>query len=153
MKNDFREKLADLCHSQWSGWMEYLFSKCDLQKDGTVFMPRWAVNRWSRQLGSTYADLTEEEKESDRKEADRFLKLFNEHNKANAIPVVKFSLYHRGDIVNFMFEGIMSLINEYIGKVVKINKYGDKYSYNIKVGAETYEIQEDYIITKYREEK
>ena len=30
---DIREKIADLQHDQWVGWMKYLFSKCYF-KDG-----------------------------------------------------------------------------------------------------------------------
>lgn len=71
-----RERLAELCHAQWSGWMEYLFSKCvnPIEPNtGTVVIPKWAVERWRRQIATPYADLAEEEKDSDRKEADRIL--------------------------------------------------------------------------------
>ena len=75
-----REKLAALCHRQWSGWMEYLFSKSIPYKpgkvqnyEGALIIPKWAVERWKRQMETDYSDLSEEEKESDRKEADRFL--------------------------------------------------------------------------------
>ena len=76
-----REELADLCHKQWGGWMEYLFSKCFAEngqfdrETGSLVIPEWAVKRWKRQMETTYANLTEEEKESDRKEADRFIAL------------------------------------------------------------------------------
>lgn len=68
-----REELAELAHGQWSGWMEYLFSKCKGRQDGPMIIPQWAVERWSRQLRTPYADLPEEEKESDRTEADKYL--------------------------------------------------------------------------------
>ncbi len=70
-----REKLAKLCHSQWSGWMQYLFSKGTFNDDGTWTMPKWAVDRWTRQMYTEYADLSEIEKDSDRAEADKFLEL------------------------------------------------------------------------------
>ena len=74
-----REKLADLCHRQWSGWMEYLFGKCAFNpNDGTATLPKWAVDRWQRQLSTEYAHLSEEEKNADRDEADRFLTLIKE---------------------------------------------------------------------------
>jgi len=68
-----REQLADLAHQQWSGWMEYLFSQCKVNADGTATIPAWAVSGWCRQMKSAYADLSEDEQESDRKEADRVL--------------------------------------------------------------------------------
>ena len=85
-----REKLAELCHEQWSGWMRYLFSKCgrysdgrDITPDEDAVIPQWAVERWQRQMQTPYADLSEEEKDSDRKEADKFLALFN----SRAVPI------------------------------------------------------------------
>jgi hypothetical protein len=49
-----REALADLCHEQWSGWMRYLFSKCEEiphlgVPDRSTKIPDWAVQRWTRQ--------------------------------------------------------------------------------------------------------
>jgi hypothetical protein len=69
------EKLAELAHIQWSGWMEYLFSKCTFNEDGTATIPKWAVDRWKRQIATDYKDLPEEEKESDRNEARRVMEL------------------------------------------------------------------------------
>ena len=71
--NNQREALAALVHGQWSGWMEYLFSKGTFNPDGTWTMPAWAVTRWARQMTTSYADLSEEEKENDRREADMLL--------------------------------------------------------------------------------
>jgi hypothetical protein len=76
MITDMREKMAALCHDQWAGWMEYLFLKSK-QVDGCVIIPAWAVERWRRQVATRYPDLSEDEKNSDRNEADRFLSLFN----------------------------------------------------------------------------
>ena len=73
-----REKLAALSHEQWSGWMEYLFSKCKFHHDGSWTIPNWAVARWGRQMKTSYEDLSEEEKESDRKEADKFIILMSD---------------------------------------------------------------------------
>jgi len=68
-----RERLADLCHEQWSGWMRYLFDQCSPQDNGSTVIPAWGVTRWVRQMNTIYSELTDEEKEADRKEADRFL--------------------------------------------------------------------------------
>ncbi len=70
-----REKLAELAHSQWSGWMRYLFSKGRFNEDGTWTMPSWAVSRWKKQMETPYSELSESEQESDRNEADRFLEV------------------------------------------------------------------------------
>lgn len=70
-----REKLAQLAHDQWSGWMEYLFSKGTFNEDGTWTMPVWAVDRWKRQMKMPYSELSESEQDSDRSEADKFMKV------------------------------------------------------------------------------
>jgi hypothetical protein len=71
-----REQLAAYAHEAWSGWMEYLFSKCDKQKYELI-IPAWAVERWGRQMHTPYADLSDKEKESDRAEADKMLAIIN----------------------------------------------------------------------------
>ena len=79
--NSKREILAELAHAQWTGWMEYLFQKGTHNEDGTWTMPAWAVARWKRQTETPYADLSFDEKESDRKEADKFLLALSVENK------------------------------------------------------------------------
>lgn len=73
MSDEIREALAEYAHEAWSGWMKYLFSKGTFNQDGTWTMPAWAVERWQRQMNAPYASLPEEEKKSDREEADRML--------------------------------------------------------------------------------
>jgi hypothetical protein len=70
-----REELAALCHEQWSGWMRFLFQKSTPDGHGKEIIPQWAVERWMRQMNTPYQKLSDEEKESDRKEADRVLAL------------------------------------------------------------------------------
>ena len=70
--DELREKLAALAHKQWSGWMEYLFEQSTDMGD-SVRIPGWAVERWTRQMNTLYSDLSENEKDSDRAEADRVL--------------------------------------------------------------------------------
>lgn len=70
-----REALADYAHQAWSGWMEYLFRLSTTNDDGTVTIPATRVERWQRQMQTPYKDLPENEKESDRKEADRMLSI------------------------------------------------------------------------------
>lgn len=71
---DLREALAALAHEQWSGWWLYAFSKGAVNDDGTLTLPAWAVTRWTRQMKTPYHELPEDEKESDRTEADRVLR-------------------------------------------------------------------------------
>jgi len=73
-----REKLANLCHEQWSGWMNYLFGKCRINADGSATIPVEFVDRWFRQMKTDYKDLSEAEQNSDRIEADKFLDLIEE---------------------------------------------------------------------------
>ena len=82
-----REELANLCHEQWSCWMRYVFEKCvsipyqsgqvfrSDGTDGTVSIPAWAVERWTRQVNTSYDHLSADEQELDRREADKFLAL------------------------------------------------------------------------------
>ena len=79
-----KELLADLCHKQWSGWMKYLFSKCEANViDGqpVTVIPNWAVERWLKQMVTQYSELSEDEKNSDRGEAIRFIKLLTKPNQ------------------------------------------------------------------------
>lgn len=75
---ELKEQLADLCHEQWSGWMRYMFSKAPLNEDGSWTMPAEFVERWQRQMNTSYAELSEPEQNSDRTEADKFLALLHQ---------------------------------------------------------------------------
>jgi len=78
-KDDLIEKVAAFCHNeQWSGWVDYQFSKGTFNNDGTWTMPAWAVERWKRQMETPYADLSEEEKDDDREEAKKLLEILSE---------------------------------------------------------------------------
>jgi len=68
-ESKLREILADLAHQQWSGWMRYMLKRLE-EPDPQVWL-----DRWRRQMETPYAELCESEKESDRKEADRVLKV------------------------------------------------------------------------------
>lgn len=76
-----REKLASLSHDQWSGWMRWLFDKSIRNPDGSwTIPPSWSA-RWWNQMHTPYDSLSEEEKESDRKEADRVLECLKNTNQ------------------------------------------------------------------------
>jgi hypothetical protein len=74
LSDNVREALAQYAHdTAWSGWMRYLFSKCTINEDGSVTMPAWAVERWTRQMNTPYVDLPESERASDREQADMII--------------------------------------------------------------------------------
>lgn len=75
MRNEMREKLADLCHKQWIGWMKYLFSIGRFNADGTWTMPQKFVARWHRQIETPYSELSKFEQDSDREEAGKFIEV------------------------------------------------------------------------------
>ncbi len=71
-----REEIANKCHEQWSDWMKYLFNKCYEDEHGDYVIPATYIRHWKRQMETDYADLSEKEQESDRKEADKYIKVF-----------------------------------------------------------------------------
>jgi len=71
MSDNIREQLADYAHDAWSGWMRYLFDNWNQTN----------IDRWRRQMTTPYAELSEKEKESDRKEADRIMEIVNKELK------------------------------------------------------------------------
>ena len=80
-----RQALAKYAHDSWSGWMRYLFSKATLNDDGTITIPRLAVERWTRQMKTGYTDLPNNEKTSDLDEADCMLNIMYENKFFNEL--------------------------------------------------------------------
>lgn len=74
--SDIEERLSEYAHKAWSGWINYMFEKSTSNPDGTVTIPIWAVVRWRRQASTAYAHLSEAEKDSDREEAKRMIRIF-----------------------------------------------------------------------------
>jgi hypothetical protein len=82
------EELSDFIHDMWTRWMTVLFQRCTkktedgevmslINDDGTVTIPKWAVDRWMRQMYTDYENLPECEKDTDRIEAKRIMKIMN----------------------------------------------------------------------------
>ena len=61
------ERIAAVQHEIWSHWMRFLFGEC------VVIAPAELERRWRRQMNTPYAELTEEEKESDREQARKVI--------------------------------------------------------------------------------
>jgi hypothetical protein len=84
-KATLREAFADLAHRQWSGWMLYLFSegKGRQNRNGSWTIKKKFVERWQRQMHTPFERLSQEEQDSDRKEADKFLRLLLPSSKGD----------------------------------------------------------------------
>jgi hypothetical protein len=67
------EALASVEHERWSHWQRYLHSRCTMRSDGSLVIPAEQVHQWTRQMTTPYADLAEEEKESDREQAREYI--------------------------------------------------------------------------------
>jgi hypothetical protein len=75
------EKLSDVEHDSWARWMKYVFSVSKKNNDGSITIPKNKVKRWERQIKTDYEDLTDKEKETDRKEVKKFIKILNSGSK------------------------------------------------------------------------
>jgi hypothetical protein len=82
------ENLAAYAHAAWSGWMRYLFSRTKLNSGYGTEIPYEWVDRWQRQMHTPYAELREDEKESDRKEARRMLAIVKSGGGGSALPAL-----------------------------------------------------------------
>lgn len=78
-ESDFIEKGADIEHTRWSKWQEYFFDACEIESEDAEIvvmkLPRERYDRWMRQIATPYAELSEQEKESDRREVRSYLPL------------------------------------------------------------------------------
>jgi len=77
-EKEFVEEGANLEHDRWARWQKYMFSKCLLYRDGALIIPQKFASRWFRQIDTLYSELSEEEKESDRKETRQYLELISQ---------------------------------------------------------------------------
>jgi hypothetical protein len=69
------EVLAEYAHNAWSGWMKYMFGKSVRNADSSVTIPPELVQRWERQMNTSYKKLPALEQRSDREEATKILEL------------------------------------------------------------------------------
>ena len=77
-EKEIRELVAEVSHEIWSHWMKYLFSRCEDDDLGIVIMHEDA-RHWDRQRKMPYEELTEREKDSDREQADKIIKIINKY--------------------------------------------------------------------------
>lgn len=69
------ERLAAVEHDRWAHWQRYMHGKAERRPDGALILPAELVERWEAQISTSYADLSEAEKESDREQVRRYLPL------------------------------------------------------------------------------
>lgn len=73
------ELLSDLEHKRWANWQKYVHEKCSKNPDGSLTIPKESVEWWESEIATPYKDLTEAQKESDRREVREFLELAIEY--------------------------------------------------------------------------
>lgn len=81
-KNLLREKISAAQHEIWSRWMIHLFKVSIFNTDGSYTIPVEKVKHWKRQISTPYNELSENEKNSDRIQADIILDIIGKssHN-------------------------------------------------------------------------
>jgi len=72
------EMLADHVHEVWGRWIKYMFGFCTPNEDDSLTIPREKVERWTRQRATPYAELSADERESDRVIAREMLEIINQ---------------------------------------------------------------------------
>ncbi|MDN8069666.1 hypothetical protein [Burkholderia vietnamiensis] len=73
--NEILEQLAAAEHERWAHWQRYMHSKAIQNSDGSLTIPAELVSRWERLMNTPYAELTENERQSDREQVQRYLPL------------------------------------------------------------------------------
>lgn len=79
-EKNFVETGAALEHARWARWQKYLHSRgiVDNKGEGYLCIPMGLIKHWERQIETPYSELSESEKESDRKEAREYLPLLSQ---------------------------------------------------------------------------
>lgn len=120
---DLRERLAAYAHDTWAYWMRYMFFQGETRQtkngeggiDRRWTMPMDKFHRWQRQMNTEYADLTEDEKESDRRQADRILALLPQPQQAG-------EWTPRVDIPHLVRDALEYMISYHYARVLPIEE-------------------------------
>jgi hypothetical protein len=69
------EELAAIEHQRWAHWQRYVHDHGKRQPDGSILLPADLVERWERQINTSYDKLSESEKDSDREQVRKYFPL------------------------------------------------------------------------------
>lgn len=75
---DIIDALAAIEHERWAHWQRYLHTQCEPGPDGSLTIPAGLVRRWTDQMNTSYANLSEAEKESDREQVEQYLPIIEQ---------------------------------------------------------------------------
>ena len=81
------EQLAEKEHASWARWMHHLYTKCYETYDGCYVIPVELVDRWRKQINTPYAELSEQEKQSDRDEVAHIMPIIGEYMRQAVIAI------------------------------------------------------------------
>lgn len=73
-----KDQLAAAEHERWAHWQSYMHDHGQRHPDGSLTLPAYLVAQWEGQIKRPFAELTEQEKDSDREQVDRYLPLIVE---------------------------------------------------------------------------
>jgi hypothetical protein len=83
---ELRESLAAYAHEAWSLYMDYFLDKCK-PIDGGRLIPAGYILSLRCQIATDYANLTEDDRDSDRAEADKMIAIAEAH--IDGFPIVR----------------------------------------------------------------
>lgn len=78
LSDELKEKLAAMEHERWADWQKWVHDKCVEHSNGEgkwVCFPSEDFTHWQRLIETPYAELSDFEKDADRKEVGRYLPL------------------------------------------------------------------------------
>lgn len=86
--DDLKEKLASIEHERWSDWQKWCHEVLRESMPDHWTELNNVLERWDKQIATSYKDLSEREKQSDRDQVDRYWSLilaWSESEKKRAV--------------------------------------------------------------------
>lgn len=72
-----KEQIAERIHNIQSELLKCFLKKCLISTNGTLIIPKDVAKKYIHHASTSYNDLTETEKENNRREADGILRVLN----------------------------------------------------------------------------